>query len=308
MSLKKRSRFLSILFAVIAFGLLGWQIIRDWDHLPPGFFQDVRLVPLAGSLFVLVLALFLVSLRWGLTLQAMGVPINQWEAVRIWFLSQTGRYAPGGIWNYVARFYLGKDEIPKQAVVASMILETGLRVASEMLVFLISVPFWPQKVFFTTGNIFLIAGGAVIGLGLLYPAFMWKLANSGVLRCIGLKAAKLSKVKYHIILMLLFYYMLSVLIVGGAFFLLVSALYSIPTNFFLPLTGSFAISMVIGFLFPLAPNGWGVREGVLVFLLTQMLPAPISIVIAMVSRIWLVAGEIFWVVVTASFKRRKRYS
>ncbi len=128
--LRRWSRVLSILVTVAILGLLAWRLVVDWRNLPPGFFSKVRLDLLLASVAALVAALLLVSLRWGLTLRAMQVPIGWWTSVRIWFLSQAGRYLPGGVWSYVGRFYLSRAEMTKEATFGSIVLETGLRVFS----------------------------------------------------------------------------------------------------------------------------------------------------------------------------------
>jgi uncharacterized membrane protein YbhN (UPF0104 family) len=304
-----QSQILSALLTVGALGLLTRQLIRGYHSLPTGFFQNIKVAPLAGSLIVLILALLFVSLRWGFTLHAMGVSVGLWSAAKIWFLSQAGRYAPGGIWNYVARFYLGRTEIPDGTVITSMILETGLRVVSEILVFLLSIPFWPQRKFLSANTVFfvfLLVGGVALGLVLLHPNLLQRFANLWVMRRIGLKAVDFSGFRYVAMLGLLFYYILSVAIVGLAFFIFVSALYPVSASFLPYLTGSLAVSVVLGFLFPLVPNGWGVREGILTFLLAQSLPVPVSIVIAMASRIWLTAGETFWIIIMLGLHWKER--
>jgi len=301
-----QSQILSTLLTVGALALLIWQLIRGYHSLPAGFFQNIKVASLAGSLIVLIFALLLVSFRWGFTLQAMGVSVGWWSAAKIWFLSQVGRHAPGGIWNYVARFYLGRTEIPDGVVITSMILETGLRVVSEMVVFLLSIPFWPQRKFLTTNAVFLLAVSVALGLVLLHPNLLQRFANLWVVRRVGLKAVDFSEIRYVTMFGLLIYYILSVTIVGMAFFIFVSALYPVTISLLPHLTGSLAAAMVLGFLVPLVPNGWGVREGILTFLLAQILPVHVSIVIAMASRIWLTAGETFWIIIMLGLRRRER--
>jgi len=301
-----QSQILSALLTVGALGLLIWQLIRGYHNLPAGFFQNIKVAPLAGSLIVLIFALLLVSFRWGFTLQAMGVSVGWWSAAKIWFLSQVGRHAPGGIWNYVARFYLGRTEMPDGTVITSMILETGLRVVSEILVFLLSIPFWPQRRFLTTNAVFLLAVSVALGLVLLHPNLLQRFANLWVMRRVGLKAVDFSGIRYVTMFGLLIYYILSVTIVGMAFFIFVSALYPVTISLLPHLTGSLAASVVLGFLVPLVPNGWGVREGILTFLLAQILPMPVSIVIAMASRIWLTAGETFWIIIMLGLHRKEK--
>jgi uncharacterized membrane protein YbhN (UPF0104 family) len=284
------------------FALLAWQLLLDWRNLPRGFLSDVRYPMLLTSLAVLLPALLLVSLRWGLTLRSMNVPIQWWTSVRIWFLSQAGRYVPGGVWSYVSRFFLGRSEIAQETVVASMIVETALRVASEVLVFLVSLPFWTDLEFLNMQIVPVLVGATGLGLLLLHPSFLERLSRTAPPRWVGLRPLDLSGLRYGTVLLLLAYYMLTVVVVGIAFYLLVAALYPMPVGVLPALTGSLAASMVLGFLVPLAPNGWAVREGVLAFLLGQLMPASVAIVVSIVARIWLSLGEAVWILVSFRLK------
>jgi len=293
--LRRWSRSLSALLIVAIFGLLAWQLARDWHSLPPGFLSSARHLALLASLAALIPALLVVSLRWGITLRAINIPIDLWTSVRIWFLSQSARYVPGGVWTYVSRFYLGRSEIAQEAIVASMILETGLRIVSEMLVFLLSLPFWADTGFIGAETVLLLIGGTGLGLLLLHPALLERLSRTTLLRRAGLRPVDLSGLRYRTVLMLLAYYILSVIMVGGAFYLMAAALYPVPVRLLPLLTGSLAVSVVLGFLVPLAPSGWGVREGVLAFLLSQLMPSSVAIVVSIAARIWLTLGEATWI-------------
>jgi len=301
--LYRHSRNFSTLLMAGIFGLLAWQLVRDWHNLPLGFFSNVKYPLLLVSLTALIPALLLVSLRWGLTLRAMNVPIGWWTSIRIWFLSQTGRYLPGGVWNYIGRFYLGRSEMAQEIVIASMILETGLRVVSEVLVFLLSLPFWADTSFLGGKTVLLLIGGVGLSLLLLHPTLLSRLSRITLLRRVGLRPVDLSGLRFCTVLALLTYYILTVLMVGGAFYLLVAALYPVPVHLLPALAGSLAASVVIGFLAPLAPNGWGVREGILAFLLSQMMPSSVAIVVSAAARIWLSLGEAVWILAMVRLRR-----
>ena len=290
-------RVLSILVTAAILGLLAWRLVVDWRNLPPGFFSKVRLDLLLASVAALVPALLLVSLRWGLTLRTMKVPIGWWTSVRIWFLSQAGRYLPGGVWSYVGRFYLSRAEMTKEAIFGSIVLETGLRVVSEVLIFVLSLFFWTDTGFISSRMLLLVISGVAGGLLLLHPAVLERLSKTSLLRRAGLGPIDVP-VRYRTILVLLLpYYLLTVVVVGVAFHLLVAALYPVPVRLLPALTGSFAAAVVLGFLVPVTPNGWGVREGVLTFLLSQAVPSSVAIVIAVVARIWLGVGEAMWILI-----------
>jgi len=293
--LRSHSRGLSLLLMTGIFGLLGWQLLRDWQKLPPGFFRSVNLPTLLASLAVLLPVLLLVSMRWGLTLRAMNVPVDWGTSIRIWFLSQAGRYIPGGVWTYIGRFYLGRAKMPREPMVASMVLETGLRIVSEVFAFLLSLPFWSDTGFLNAQTTVLLVGAVSLGLLFLHPAVLRRLGSTPLAQRTGLALQDISGLQYTRILLLLAYYVLSVILVGAAFYLLAVAFYPMPLQLLPPLAGSLALSVVLGFLMPLAPNGWGVREGVLAFLLSRLMPSPVAIVLSMLARIWLGLGEGAWI-------------
>lgn len=91
--------------------------------------------------------------------------------------------------------------------------------------------------------------------------------------------------------------------VGVAFYFFVSAFHPLEIDALLPLTGSLAAATVIGFLVPLAPNGWGVREGILVFMLAQFVPTSVAVMVSVTSRIWLALVEALWVILLVALAR-----
>jgi uncharacterized membrane protein YbhN (UPF0104 family) len=300
---RRQSRLLSAGLILAIFGLLIRQLLLDWHNVPAGFFSSVRYPLLLASLAALVPSLLLVSLRWSLTLRAMGTPIGWWSSVQIWFLSQASRYLPGGIWTYVSRFWLGREAMAQEALVTSMVLETGLRVVSEVLVFLVSIPLWTGGYRIGAEATLLLIAASVSGLILVHPQVLDWLGRTSLAHRVGIKPMDLSKLRYGTVLALLAYYMLTVLLVGAAFYLLVAALYPLGPKLLIPLAGSLSLSVVLGFLTPLAPNGWGVREGVLAFLLSQMMPPAVAIVVSAAARIWLGLGEAAWIAVALLARR-----
>ncbi|MFQ5875125.1 MAG: hypothetical protein ACE5JL_15195 [Dehalococcoidia bacterium] len=118
-----------------------------------------------------------------------------------------------------------------------------------------------------------------------------------------MEARTLPSLQYRTLLGLLVYYAITVIAVGAAFYLLVQAIYPLPRQVFPALTGGLAASVVLGFLVPLAPGGWGVREGVLAFLLGQIMPSPVAIIISIASRLWLSLAEGIWILLALRLGR-----
>jgi len=294
---RRHQRVLSASVMSVIFSLLAWRLYRDWHRLPAGLLQTVDYPMLSMSLVCLMGALLLVSARWGLTLRVLGQPLPWRTSVRIWFLSQAGRYLPGGIWPYVSRFHLSQGKMSGSTAALSMVLETLLRVLSEFLVFLCSLPFWLNRSLVDSRILILSGGGVIVGLCLLHPRWVELSYRSTLLRRMGIRMDLEPPClpHYGAMLGLLAYYMATVLGVGAAFSLLVRAIYPLPWRVYPILTGGLAVSVVVGFLVPLAPGGWGVREGLLTLSLGQIMPTPVAIIISVVCRLWLSLAEGLWI-------------
>ena len=107
---------------------------------------------------------------------------------------------------------------------------------------------------------------------------------------------------FRSLLGLLAFYMFSWVVNGIGFYLLIKSFYATPLSLILPLTGAFAVSWIIGFLSLITPSGLGIREGILTFLLGFYFPLPIAIIISLVSRLWIILGELVGAGVSFKFK------
>lgn len=70
------------------------------------------------------------------------------------------------------------------------------------------------------------------------------------------------------------------------------SIYPVPPRYFLLLTGALAISSTLGVIAVFAPAGLGVREGTLVYLLNNIVPTPIAVILSVVTRLWMTLIEI----------------
>jgi hypothetical protein len=75
-------------------------------------------------------------------------------------------------------------------------------------------------------------------------------------------------------------------------YIMIKSFYSIDINQIIIIVGTFSISWLVGYYTFLSPGGLGVQESVQVYLLTFFFPSPISIVIALASRLWITIGDI----------------
>jgi glycosyltransferase 2 family protein len=100
------------------------------------------------------------------------------------------------------------------------------------------------------------------------------------------------------------------LIFSVGFHLMINSFYPVYMSQTLIIIGTYSISWLVGYYTFFFPGGLGVQEGIQVYLLTFFFPLPISIVIALASRVWLILGDtivfLLAVVVTMHENRLQR--
>jgi len=81
-------------------------------------------------------------------------------------------------------------------------------------------------------------------------------------------------------------------VTGLAFAALVASVHRLAPGEVPLVVAAYAAAYAVGFLSLLTPAGLGVREGVLVVALSPVLPAGPALVVALVSRVWMMAAEL----------------
>jgi hypothetical protein len=77
-----------------------------------------------------------------------------------------------------------------------------------------------------------------------------------------------------------------------SFGFLVVSLVRVPLLQLPQLTAIFAVAYAIGLVVPLTPGGLGVREGVMVLLLSPLMRPPWPAMVAAAARMWTTVGEL----------------
>lgn len=211
------------------------------------------------------------------------------SAGRIYFLGQLGKYVPGGVWAVVAQAELGRDLHISRA--RSSIVALG---ALTVLV--------------VVGGVVAVAGLAVGSAGSL-RAYWWALLAVPV----GLTAltprvfnrvtalvlgvvrrgapAPVPTVHAQALLRSSAWAVVMWLAFGAHAWFLAADLGAHGWADAATVGGAFALAWVVGFVVVIAPAGAGPREAALVVALTPVMDAPDALVVALVSRVLMVAGD-----------------
>ena len=285
-SARKRSRWLTVAVLAVVAGFFVATLAARWNdvislkwRLEPGLFVLATVL--------LALSYGLVACLWGVALgRAAGTRVV--AGARIWFLSNLARYVPGNVWSYVGAVELARREgVARRTTLAVMaltqVLSVGVAVAAGLPVLLAERARLGRPALL--GALVVAAGAALAAL------FRRRLLDLARRRLPGLDPADLTPSAGTVVL-LVAGYALYWAVTGLAFAALVASLYPLAPGDVPLVVAAYAAAYAAGFLALLTPAGLGVREGVLVVALAPVLPAGPALVVALLSRVWMMLVEL----------------
>jgi len=273
-----------LFLAVIVVVLAGqWQEVRPLL----GRLSAPSVLAAMAAVLVGIAATFL-SWRAGLT--DLGVRLHLTGGMRVFFLGQLGKYLPGSIWPAVTQMRLGRDyQVPQRASGAAVVVFMLMVIGTGLLV---GVPVIP-----------LLGAGATDEyhwLVLVLPLAMVLAAPPVLNRLIAL-ALRVARrpplpapLSFGGILRVAGWSIGAWLLYGLQVFVLARQLGADGGWLLLQCTGAFAVAFASGPLLLVVPAGAGVREAALLLLLGPTITAPRAAVIAVVSRLLFIVGDLAW--------------
>ncbi|MBM4465225.1 MAG: flippase-like domain-containing protein [Chloroflexi bacterium] len=292
-------RAAKVLLAGAILFFLGLNIYRGWRDASR-FQWDVRPWPLVAS-FALALAFwFTTGVGWNLMVRCLGGSLSLRKGMKIYFLSNLGWYVPGKVWYAVGRAYLGQREGVSAGVIStSVLMEIVLSLTSSALMATLALPLLSPLS--GAKSLYLGVAVLVLGLAVLHPAPM-KLALALLERVLpGAERVANPPLRYSVMMGLLVGYLFTWGFVGAAFFTLLNAVHPLSLAWLPTVMAIYAVSWMAGFLAPFAPSGLGVREGVMILLLGQLLSVPAVTAAAILFRVWLILAGVLWAVVATGW-------
>lgn len=223
---------------------------------------------------------------------------------RIWFISNLGRYLPGKVWSFLGMMYLlEKEGVAKIKGFSVAILAQALAVLAGLLMALLFLrDGYYQGFFAETPAMAVIILLLIVGIAVLvfYPKLLERIIN------LSLKILKKEKIVLDLKPQNMFFFLLmyfgSWFLFGFIFWVFIKSITPVSLDLYLSLTGAFAGSFSLGFLAFFAPGGIGVREGILVVLLSNFFPTPVAALIALSSRVWITLAEVLCSMVALALK------
>ena len=263
----------------------------------------VRVISLSAIIYALVVPT--TGWAWGRLLRGVGVPVPTLQLNMIIGITQIAKYLPGNIGQHLGRFAMAVQRgVPPGVVLVTLAAETllviGAAVGVSTIALTIVRPDAPTHLLAQSSSLFLAALGAGVVLALLV-AMRRPLARLAVRLLPALaphvpiqvpRPGSLSAASGA--------YVLNYCLGGAALYYITSSATGVPPPPLLFCIGVFAVSWVTGFVVPGAPAGLGVREGVMVALLTPALDAATAIQVVIAFRIVTTLGDVLGLVWGAS--------
>lgn len=289
---KKINRYLKSLGNFIALAVLAYFVYSLSNNSSAFFNFAKNLKPklLISSIFILVIGQA-VKLELSLTsLRLVQPKMTRKEAYKVWFLSQIGKYIPGGFWPYLTRAYLYKTKGLKVTESGALVvLESGILFTTNIFLGIPSIFLLYQKI-----NILTFVSTVVI-IAILTLRFRTTISRTLKkilqIRIFNKKLKKhLNIVSIPLIKRLTLTSLISSVIIAVGFYILLNSMPKIHVPV-LPGLFVFPMAWAVGFLIVFAPVGLGPRELALAFLLGSYYNHTELAFMLVLSRLWWSAGD-----------------
>lgn len=292
-------RWLAAALVLAAVGFIAYRIATDLEQIR-GFDWKLRPVLLAASVLLLSAVLLWGVLVWQLVLRRCGLRVPFRPLARAWFLSNLSRYIPGVVWQFLALAQLGPGVgLTPAVMVMSLLVQMGfLLLAAGAL------------------GVWLLPLGLAGPLAPVLPALRWMAplvllaVHPRVIRgALGIVARVTKRTmpdwggSWVDGVVFLLISAASWLLYGAAFFLFLRSFVDLPASAFAAVTAINALAFIVGYVVVIAPGGAGFKEGALGLLLAGLLPVGVALSLAVLSRLWSIAGEVLPALLLAARRR-----
>jgi glycosyltransferase 2 family protein len=286
-----------VFLAVIAVVLAG-----QWEQAKP-LLGRLSLEAVLAALAMVLAGIFATFLSWRAALADLGGRLPLTGAMRVFYLGQLGKYLPGTIWPAVTQMRLGRDyRVPPRASGAAVVVFMLMVIGTGLLVGVPVIPLLGRDAVDEYRWLVVVLPLAVVAVSppvlnrviavalrvARRPPMPAPLSLGGILRVAGWSVVAWACYGVHV-----FVLARQLGAEGGALLLL-------------QCTGAFAAAFASGPLLLIVPAGAGVREAALLLLLGTTITAPRAAVIAVVSRLLFIVGDLAWSGAALLAERRAR--
>ena len=288
---------LKIIILIVCIAIIAYYFKRYYSELQNLTFK-LNYFSLLFGFIVLCLFNFFLNLIWYIISVFTGCKIKFKYSAIINGYANLIKYIPGKVLSYAFIYhYYSQHKVSKKNLAVAFYIDGINNIVIPGLVFIISLLFVNNKTIngFKIYAVILLACSIIM----LHPKILIPIFN---LLLKLLKKPVLSiEINYKKIIIIVLISTVNWFIYCMAFFLLVNSVYNIPLEDFFQLSIVVSASSILGFIVFFMPSGLGAREVSFIYLLSLFLPEAISLVIAVLSRLWMIIGDFFYFLIVLLF-------
>lgn len=279
---------------------LAWILTQiDWAQVATISFDWWMVV--FATLVALVSRFWLVAI-WLVLLRRLGarhftsIPLLAHAYAKAWL----GRYIPGSAaWILGKIYFASREGVSKSKLAVSSFLEAGLQILVMLLVGLVLLMVDPRLDFVTPGvriTMGVIAVGCVVAL---WPPLFNGLAKFAYRKVRKRELGDEDLPTWGAIGQGFWMFAVSTVLTGLSVFLLARSIQSdLDASQILFVVAANALASAVSMIAVFAPGGLGVREVILIALLTLIMPASVAVLVTLLIRVWSIAVDFVFVGVT----------
>ncbi len=296
----------SSLFSILKF-TIGWpislialffivKIIIDNGKSVLSNLNNINVPLLFFGIFFFILYYFIRAYVWKIILKLQGYDLPFKHVAYLWELSEFKRFAPGKIWSFMGRISLfGNLNIPQKTIFKSIFIEIQFLLLANIIVSILAFPFILTNIIkFSSYDLAL----GVSVLLILLSTIVFIFSDYRPFRLLPLYSPK---TKISILSTSCLY---AIFFGLGMYFSAISIVY-LPLERFIAILGFFVFSYLISYLSIISPMGIGVREGIITFGLSKIIPIATAGIVSIFARLALVFSELCFLCFTYLWKTTK---
>ncbi len=284
-------------FVLAAIGLACYAVGTDWPQIG-GALRKLGVWPLAAAMAAILLALATSVQAWRLLLASMGSPLRLRAAARILLVGQIGKYLPGSIWPLLAQMELGRaHQVPRSRSASASVLGMLLTLIAGLVTAVVCLPFVAGPMPYRW---VLLATPPL--LAMLYPPVLNAIV--GRLLRLARQPALEQPLTWATLARPIAWSAGTWMLYGLQIWILATRLGAPPGKAAAVALGGFAFAWSAGFMVVFAPAGAGVRDVLLLVLLSSVLRTADAVAVVLASRVLMTAGDLLSAAAAAKFVRR----
>lgn len=279
---------IAVLGALVAVAFDNADALRDVD-------LDITWAWLIGAVPIGLAAGVVLPLGWRRLVAAYGVAIGRGAAVRVWCLSQTGRYLPTGLAGFAARVVMAsKEGVPRSLTSATLAIELGLLAAWSGL---IAAVFIPSSVVAGPWRV-LLGAASLVAIAAL-PALL-ALGGRMFPRVPALAPHLLDRRQMHEATLV---YGVNAALKSARWLMIAAGVLTVHGADISLLIGAEALGVLAG-LVGITPAGLGVREAVIAGALRDRYGFADAFALAVIARAFDFVIELIWIGIALVLRRQ----